>query len=93
MYVPGRSAARGFSLVELLVVLSVAVVLTGLLMPAMAQLREAAHRVVSASNMRQLDMGVLMFANDWKDELPYSYYLDLEALEEDGVDARQPQEL
>ena len=92
-YADGWQAARGFSLIELLVVMSVAVILTGLLMPAMAQLREAAHRVVSASNMRQLDMAVLMYANDCKDKLPYSYYLDDDALSMDDIDERQPQEL
>lgn len=90
----GVNRARAFSLMELLVVLSVAVVLTGLLMPAMSQLRETAHRMVSASNMRQLDLGVLMYANDWKDGLPYSYYLDENALKQNGeTDFCQPQEL
>ena len=84
---------KGFSLIELLVVMSVAVILTGLLMPALSQLREAAHRVVSASNMRQLDMAVLMYANDCHDKLPYSYYLDEDALAIDGIEMQQPQEL
>ena len=43
---------RGFSLLELLVVLVVTVLLTGLLMPAMARVRESAHRVVCSSHLR-----------------------------------------
>jgi prepilin-type N-terminal cleavage/methylation domain-containing protein len=82
------SRRAGFSLIELIVVMSVTLLLTGLLMPALSQVREAARRVVSASNMRQLNLGVHMFANDHNDNLPESYYLDAQR-----VAVFQPQEL
>lgn len=72
---PVASERRGFSLIELMVVLAVAVVLTGLLMPALGQLRETTNRVVSANNIRQLVLGVTMYADDFSDWLPYTEYL------------------
>jgi prepilin-type N-terminal cleavage/methylation domain-containing protein len=63
---------RGFSLVELLVVLAVAMMMTGLLLPAMSHLRENAHRVVCSSNLRQIGLGVAMYALNNDGELPYS---------------------
>ena len=69
---------RGFSLLELLVVMAVTVLLTGLLMPAMAQVRENARRVVCSSNLRQIGMGVITFADENNDRLPDSFYGQLQ---------------
>ena len=66
--------SRGFSLLELLVVLAVTVLLTGLLMPAMAHVRESARRVVGSSNLRQIGMGVITYADENNDRLPHSFY-------------------
>lgn len=66
--------SRGFSLLELLVVMAVTVLLTGLLMPAMAQVRENARRVVCSSNLRQIGMGVITFADENNGRLPDSFY-------------------
>lgn len=76
---------HGFSLVELIVVLAVAVVLTGMLLPAMTQLRESAHRIVCSSNQRQLGQGLFMYAHDHNDDLPESQAL--------RGPKKQPQEL
>ena len=62
----------GFSLIELLVVLSVAVMMTGLLLPAMSQLRESANKIVCGSNERQLGQALFMNAHDNNDALPKS---------------------
>lgn len=70
---PARRA--GFSLIELLVVLSVAVMMTGLLLPAMSQLRESAHKIVCASNERQMGQALFMYGHDNNDALPKSMAL------------------
>jgi len=60
--VPGR---RGFSLVELVTVLAVVAVLTGLLLPALIRVRESVNRVVSASNLRQIGFSVTLYDRDY----------------------------
>jgi hypothetical protein len=58
-----------------LVVLAVALLLTGLLLPVLSQVRENAHRVISASHLRQIGLGITMYARDSRDRLPYSKLL------------------
>lgn len=71
------AARRGFSLIELVIVISVAVLLVGLLFPAIAELRENAHRVVCASNQRQIGMAIFMYDRDYA-ALPYTTQLQNE---------------
>ena len=57
----GPSRARGFTLVELLVVIAVIGTLVGLLLPAVQAAREAARRASCQSNIRQLALAVQSF--------------------------------
>ncbi len=50
----GKSRARGFTVVELLVVVGVIAVLAGLLIPAAQSAREAARRALCLNNLKQL---------------------------------------
>ena len=65
---------RGFTLVELLVVIGVIALLISILMPALKKARAAAYEVSCASNLRQLMMGVHFFANEHKGHLPGGHY-------------------
>lgn len=54
---------QGFTLVELLVVISIIALLISILLPALSKARAAARTVVCLSNMRQLGIANRLFAD------------------------------
>ena len=67
-----RVPRRGYSLIELLVVMSVVMLLTGLLLPTLASVRDAANRVISKSNQRNIGQAIALFADSQQGDLPQS---------------------
>lgn len=57
----GRSA---FTLVDVLVSIAIVAVLIGLLLPSLKSVTETTRRVICASNLRQIGLGVAMYADD-----------------------------
>jgi type II secretory pathway pseudopilin PulG len=55
---------RGFTLVEVLVVLGILICLMGILLPAITHMREEAQRAQCVSNLRQLTLAWLTYAAD-----------------------------
>jgi len=64
----------GFTILELLVVISIVAILTSILMPALAKVREAGERVQCASNMRQVGCGLTDYSDENRDRLPTLNY-------------------
>lgn len=71
----GENVRRGFSLIDTLVTISVMALLIAILLPSLNGARESARRVVCASNVRQLGIGIQMFADDHEGKLPDSRYV------------------
>jgi prepilin-type N-terminal cleavage/methylation domain-containing protein len=65
-----KAPRRAFTLIELLVVIAIIGILASILFPVFSQARESARRIVCASNMRQLGMGLQMYAQDHTEMLP-----------------------
>ena len=71
---PGLPAAgvscRGFTLIELLVVVGIIAVLAGISLPVFSRVQAKARSVKCASNMRQIGVGMLSYADEHNTQLP-----------------------
>lgn len=66
---------RAFSLIELIVVLSIIATIIGIIMPVLANIRKDVEQVTCASNMRQVGIAVTAHRTDAKDRLPAARYM------------------
>jgi len=60
----------GFTLIELLVVIAIIAILAAILFPVFAQAREQARKTSCLSNVKQLNLGCLMYIQDYDETIP-----------------------
>ena len=66
----GRSRVRnGFTLIELLVVIAIIAILAAILFPVFARARENARRASCSSNMKQIGLAWLQYAQDYDEKV------------------------
>lgn len=76
MYVcPGRTRLRsGFTLLDILISISIVGILLGVLLPSLTNVNETARRVACRSNVRQIGVALSMYASSSRGELPTSIF-------------------
>jgi len=67
---------QGFTLIELLVVIAIISILASILFPVFARARENARRASCQSNLKQIGLGMMMYAQDYDGHL-VSGFLDM----------------
>ncbi len=76
----------GFTLIELLVVIAIIAILAAILFPVFARAREKARQSACASNLKQLQLAVNMYAQDYDEMLPREGY-DVPSVDHGDSDA------
>jgi prepilin-type N-terminal cleavage/methylation domain-containing protein/prepilin-type processing-associated H-X9-DG protein len=76
MYQPVWSTRRGFTLIELLVVIAIIAILAAILFPVFAQAREKARQTSCISNLKQIGLATLQYAQDYDETYPNGWHPD-----------------
>ncbi|MDB6053110.1 MAG: hypothetical protein JWN25_633 [Verrucomicrobiales bacterium] len=67
-----RPAGDAFTLIELLVIIAIVGLMAALLIPAMGRAKEKARRATCSNNLRQINLGLRMYADGSEDSAPHT---------------------
>ncbi len=67
-------SGHGFTLIELLVVIAIIAILAAILFPVFSQAREKARQSSCTSNLRQLNLGLAQYVQDYDEKFPNYYW-------------------
>src|SRR5690606_13591035 len=67
------TARKGFTLVELLVVIGIIALLISILLPTLSRARDSARAIKCGSNVRSIAQGLIGYSTDFEGNLPYGY--------------------
>lgn len=77
---PHQASKRGFTLIELLVVIAIIAILAAILFPVFAQAREKARATACLSNVKQISLAMMMYAQDYDETFcPGRYFFGTDA--------------
>ena len=65
---------KAFTLIELLVVIAIIAILAAILFPVFGRARENARRSSCQSNLKQIGLGIMQYAQDYDEVLPPSFF-------------------
>jgi len=65
---------KGFTLIELLVVIAIIAILAAILFPVFSRAREKARQTNCLSNVKQIVLAELMYAQDYDETIPWNWY-------------------
>lgn len=72
-------STRGFTIIELLVTISIVVILTSIMMPGFRAARESANRIQCSSNLRQIGLAMYYYASQNGEHLPSTVFDDADS--------------